>query len=37
MGLTIAAANAGWRGQFRFAVHVFWSRVAELWTLDRGA
>jgi len=29
----IAAANAGWRLQFRFAVHAFWSRVAELWTL----
>src|SRR5439155_25199965 len=30
----IAAANAGWRLQFRFAVHVIWARVPELWTLD---
>ena len=30
----IAAGNAGWRSQFRFAVHAFWSRVPELWTLD---
>ena len=29
----IAAGNAGWRSQFRFAVHVLWSRVPELWTL----
>jgi len=29
----IAAGNAGWRFQFRFAVHGFWSRVPELWTL----
>ena len=28
----IAAGNAGWRSQFRFAVHGFWSRVPELWT-----
>jgi len=27
------AANAGWRLQFRFAVHGFSSRVAELWRL----
>ena len=31
----IAAANAGWPAQFRFAVHVIWSRVPELWTLGR--
>ena len=30
----IAAGNAGWRFQFRFAVHIIWSRVPELWTLD---
>jgi hypothetical protein len=24
------AGNAGWRFQFRFAVHVLWSRVPEL-------
>jgi len=29
----ITGANAGWRTQFRFAVRVFWSRVAE--TLGR--
>ena len=29
----IAAGNAGWPFQFRFAVHVIWSRVPELWTL----
>jgi len=29
----IAAGNAGWPSQFRFAVHVIWSRVPELWTL----
>jgi len=29
----IAAGNAGWRLQFRFAVHAGWSRVPELWTL----
>lgn len=29
----IAAGNAGWAVQFRFAVHVIWSRVPELWTL----
>ncbi len=29
----IAAGNAGWRFQFRFAVHVIWSRVPELWSL----
>jgi hypothetical protein len=29
----IAAGNAGWRSQFRFAVHADWSRVPELWTL----
>jgi hypothetical protein len=29
----IAAGNAGWRRQFRFAVHAGWSRVPELWTL----
>src|ERR1035438_4477583 len=28
----IAAGNAGWRFQFRFAVHAGWSRVPELWT-----
>jgi hypothetical protein len=27
----IAAGNAGWPLQFRFAVHVIWSRVLELW------
>ena len=30
----IAAGNAGWRFQFRFAVHAFWSLVPELWPLD---
>ena len=30
----IAAGNAGWRLQFRFAVHAGWSRVPELWTFD---
>jgi hypothetical protein len=30
----IAAHNAGWPSQFRFAVHAGWSRVPELWTLD---
>jgi hypothetical protein len=29
----IAAGNAGWAFQFRFAVHAGWSRVPELWTL----
>lgn len=29
----IAAGNAGWPVQFRFAVHAGWSRVPELWTL----
>jgi hypothetical protein len=29
----IAAGNAGWPVQFRFAVHGFLSRVPELWTL----
>jgi hypothetical protein len=31
----ITAANAGWRTQFRFAVHAFWSGVAEFcrWAL----
>jgi hypothetical protein len=29
----IAAANAGWRIQLRFAVHGFWLRVAELESL----
>jgi hypothetical protein len=29
----IAAGNAGWPVQFRFAVHILWSRVPELWTL----
>jgi hypothetical protein len=29
----IAAGNAGWRLQFRFAVHVILPRVPELWTL----
>jgi len=28
----IAAGNAGWLVQFRFAAHVLWSRVPELWT-----
>jgi hypothetical protein len=28
----IAAGNAGWPFQFRFAVHAGWSRVPELWT-----
>ncbi len=28
----IAPGNAGWPVQFRFAVHVIWSRVPELWT-----
>ena len=32
----IAARNAGWPSQFRFAVHVIWSRVPELWTLGGG-
>ena len=31
----IAAGNAGWPFQFRFAVHILWSRVPELWTLGR--
>src|SRR5208282_2133343 len=31
----IAAGNAGWPVQFRFAVHIVWSRVPELWSLDR--
>jgi hypothetical protein len=31
----IAAGNAGWRSQFRFAVHAGCSRVPELWTLGR--
>jgi hypothetical protein len=30
----IAVGNAGWRFQFRFAVHGFWSRAPELWTFD---
>jgi hypothetical protein len=25
----ITAVNAGWRSQFRFAVHGFWSGVCE--------
>jgi len=29
----LAAGNAGWPIQFRFAVHGFLSRVAELFTL----
>jgi hypothetical protein len=29
----IAAGNAGWPVQFRFAVDAGWSRVPELWTL----
>ena len=29
----MATANPGWRLQFRCAVHAFWSRVPELWTL----
>jgi hypothetical protein len=29
----IAAGNAGWRLQFRFAVHDFWPRAPELWAL----
>jgi hypothetical protein len=33
----IAAGNAGWRAQFRFAVHVIWSRVPELWTFAHSA
>jgi hypothetical protein len=33
----LAAGNAGWRLQFRFAVHAGWSRVPELWTLDGSA
>src|ERR1035438_4445061 len=32
--IKIAADNAGWPVQFRFAVHAGWSRVPELWTLD---
>jgi hypothetical protein len=28
-----AVGNAGWSFQFRFTVHVIWSRVPELWTL----
>ena len=28
-----AGANPGWSSQFRFAVHVFFPRVPELWTL----
>jgi hypothetical protein len=31
----LAAGNAGWGSQFRFAVHAGWSRVPELWTLGR--
>jgi hypothetical protein len=31
-GQQIAAGNAGWRLQFRFAVHAIWFRVPELWT-----
>jgi hypothetical protein len=34
MAQQIAAGNAGWPFQFRFAVHAGWSRVPELWTLD---
>jgi hypothetical protein len=30
-----AGTNRRRRFQFRFADHVFWSRVAVLWTLDR--
>jgi hypothetical protein len=29
----LAAGNAGWPFQFRFAVHAIWSRVPELWPL----
>ncbi len=29
----IAAGNAEWSVQFRFAVDFIWSRVPELWTL----
>jgi hypothetical protein len=29
------AGNAGWRSQFRFAVHAFWSRVPDLWTFGK--
>ena len=29
----MAASNAGWPSQFRFAVHAGWSRVPEPWTL----
>jgi hypothetical protein len=31
----ISAGNAGWPFQFRFAVHVMWSRVPELWTFGK--
>ena len=30
----IVAGNAGWPSQFRFAVHVIWSRVPDLWAFD---
>ena len=29
----VAGANAGWRWPFRFAVHGFWSGVAQLFSL----
>ena len=31
--MEVAGANRRWRWQFRFAVHLIWSRVPELWTL----
>jgi hypothetical protein len=31
--MEVAGANAGWRWQFRFAVHGFWSGVAQLFSL----
>ena len=33
----VAGANAGWRCQFRCAVHVFWSGVAQLFSLGHFA
>jgi hypothetical protein len=35
MSNKIAAGNAGWPVQFRFAVHAFWSRAPELWTFGQ--
>ena len=33
----VAGANAGWRCQFRCAVHGFWPGVAQLFSLDHGS